>query len=96
MIIPITTKQLGDIPYNVPVTLQYDIINDNQDFLKINNITTSCGCTNGAMSINPIPPNQTAQLVISFSANARGSNNKSISFNQNQDSHTLYFSANVI
>jgi len=96
MIIPITTKQLGDIPYNVPVTLQYDIINDSQDFLEIKNITTSCGCTNEAMSINPIPPNQTAQLVITYSANARGNNSKSISFRQNGDSHTLYFSANVI
>lgn len=96
MQIPLTTKNLGNIPYNVPVQIEYDIVNNSEDFLTISNIQTGCGCSSGNMSINPIPPNQTGKFIIAYSANARGSNSKSASFSALDNTHHFYFNANVV
>jgi Protein of unknown function (DUF1573) len=92
-----TTKNLGNIPYNVPVTISFNVINETAESITITNVNAGCGCTKPYMSVNPIPPHSTAQFNCVYNANSMGSNHKSASYTEkNQPSTTVYFSANVV
>ena len=93
--IPTTTKDLGTIAYNVPVTVSFDLINDTNEDIQVTNFGAACGCSTPSLSHNPIPANSTAQFNIVYNAAARGNNRKSGYIFINEEDTKFYFSANV-
>jgi len=92
-----TTKNLGNIPYNVPVTVSFNVINETAESINIASVGAGCGCTQPSMSVNPIPPHSTAQFNCVFNANSMGNNHKSAYYTEEgQSTTTVYFSANVV
>lgn len=92
-----TTRNLGNIPYNVPITISFDVMNETDSPAIITSVSAGCGCTTPSMSINPIPPHSTAQFNCVYNANSMGSNHKSASFTEEGENTVMvYFSANVV
>jgi len=59
-----THYDMGVVPGNAMAVQSMKIYNRGTAPLKINRVTTSCGCTTGEMEISLIPPNGEARLII--------------------------------
>ena len=93
--IPTTTKDLGTIAYNNPVTVSFDLINNTNEDISVINFGAACGCSTPSLSRNPILANSTAQFNIVYNAAARGDNRKSAYIIVDNEETKFYFSANV-
>jgi len=76
LIISETTKDFGNIIYNTPVSVSFNVTNNESTPSKKISLGASCGCTTPVLSHNPIPANTTALLTITYNANNRGKNFK--------------------
>lgn len=94
--IPITTKNVGNIPYNVAFTIDYDLLNNTDADILITGFGAGCGCSTPTLSINPIPANSSGKFSIVYNAGAKGSNNKSAWIKVDNKQTDFFFSANVI
>lgn len=95
MLIPSTTKDLGRIPVGKQLFFTYDLINDTDAPIKIDDKGAQCGCTTPSLSMNPIPPNTTAQFKCGFTPNGTGKTNKSAWIDIGGNRTSFYFKADV-
>ncbi len=60
-----TSQDLGEKP-QAPLELTYTVRNEGGSPLKIEKVSTSCGCTRAKVDRETIPPGESAQLLVSF------------------------------
>jgi hypothetical protein len=64
--IPAASHDFGRIPGRPDVAHVFSVQNTGTAELKIWNLVTSCGCTTAELSSSVIPPNQRADLTVTF------------------------------
>jgi len=96
------SKNLGDIKINQPIQFQNTLKNDTDKVITITNVTPACGsCTTSRVEKSILLPNDSTQIISTFTPSSTGYNNKNVTIyfkndNNTASSITLYFSANVI
>lgn len=94
--IPEITKNLGNIPYNVPKAISWELKNNTDEPIFIDSFGAGCGCTTPSLSINPIPAHSSGFFNATYSANSQGTNHKSAWIKVKEEQVNLYFTANVV
>ncbi len=64
-----TSWDFGEIPVEI-VEHTFTLKNDGGSTLHIQNVSTSCGCTEAILSATDLPPGETSEMVVSFDPNA--------------------------
>ena len=62
----------GKIPQGKPVYYEFEVLNEGNAPLKINNVTATCGCTTPEWSKEPIPAGQTGKIKVGYNSAAEG------------------------
>ena len=75
----------GKVPQGKPVYHIFEITNNSNQPLKLDNVTASCGCTTPEWSKEPIAPGATAKIKVGFNAAAEGAFEKYITVQYNQN-----------
>lgn len=93
-----TNIDLGKIPQNVPVKINYNLTNSGNAPLVITNVQTSCGCTGANFPKESIAPGKSAVIGLTFNASSVGVFNKTATVfsNTNPGSMTLEFKGEVV
>lgn len=73
------SKNLGEINWQVPILVRYEITNSGDKPLVISNVTTSCACNALNWTKQPIMPKAKGFINVVFDAKALGRFNKSLS-----------------
>ncbi|HVK98116.1 MAG TPA: DUF1573 domain-containing protein [Flavisolibacter sp.] len=68
----------GKIPQGKPVYYTFEIKNNGDTPLKLENVQTSCGCTTPEWSKEPIAPGATDKLKVGYNAASEGPFDKMI------------------
>jgi hypothetical protein len=72
-----TTHDFGEVMQGDTVSYTFRFRNNGNQPLVISNVLTTCGCTAPDWTKEPIPPNQTGQIVVKFDSKGRsGRQNK--------------------
>ena len=83
-----TEFDFGKIPQGKPVYHVFEIINNSDKPLKLDNVSASCGCTTPEWSREEIAPRATSIIKVGYNAAAEGPFTKDItitySTNQNK------------
>ena len=58
----------GTVKYGEKVSFPIEVTNDSNREIVLNVQSTTCSCTTGSVSPNPIPPNTKAILTINFNS----------------------------
>ncbi len=90
-----TTKDLGDIPQNIPAEAIYEFKNTGKEALVIQNVKPACGCTTPNYTSEPVAPGKTGYIKASYNAASPGAFNKSITVTSNAGTTILYIKGNV-
>jgi hypothetical protein len=64
--VPETNYDFGQVPQGEVVTIQLPVRNVGQKELRIESVSTSCGCTSATVEPMVIPPNGEAMLTINY------------------------------
>ena len=74
------------IPQGKPVYYTFELINNGQTAITLNDVHATCGCTTPEWSREPIAPGATAKIKVGYNAAMEGSFEKfiTITYNQNQ------------
>jgi len=67
-----TTYDFGDIPKGTPVSAAFHFRNTGEEFLLIDNVRASCGCTSPDWPRGIIQPDSTATIRVLYSAGTPG------------------------
>lgn len=73
----------GKIPQGKPVYYTFEIKNNGDGPLKLENVQTSCGCTTPEWSKEPIAPGATDKLKIGYNAASEGPFDKIVTITYN-------------
>ena len=76
-----TEFNFGKIPQGKPVYHIFEITNQSDKPLKLDNVAASCGCTTPEWSRDEIAPGATAIIKVGYNAAAEGSFEKPITIN---------------
>lgn len=93
--IPTTTITLGEVAVNSTNEISFNLINNTSEPINIDSFSTSCGCTNATLSVNPIPPNSISIFGLAFTPTSKGSHHKSANIVVNGVTTTFYINASV-
>lgn len=74
-----SSRNLGEIKWQVPVLVRYEFTNNGNKPLVISNVTTSCACNSLTWTKQPVMPNDKGFIDVVFDAKALGRFNKSLS-----------------
>jgi hypothetical protein len=74
----VTEIDLGEIPQNKPVTLNYEFTNMGDTPVLISNVQASCGCTVAEYSKTPVLPGESTIIKATFNAATKGSFKKNL------------------
>ena len=90
------TFDFGKIPQGKPVTHDFEVVNNGQKPLIIENVEASCGCTTPEWTTQPVAPGAKTVIKVGFNASSQGLFRKSITINYNGDgTKTLFISGDV-
>lgn len=94
-------KQLGELKVNTPYAFHSKLVNDSENDVAITLISPSCGsCTVAHVEKTNLSPNDSADLVYTFTPNSTGFNSKriNVTYTELNISYTVTFnfSAQVI
>jgi hypothetical protein len=87
---PLEVKEVeydfGKIPQNKPVYHFFEIVNNGNQALKLDNVQASCGCTTPEWSHEDIPAGKPAKIKVGYNAASEGHFEKfiTITYNGNQ------------
>jgi Protein of unknown function (DUF1573) len=88
---------LGDIPQNKPVTLEFEFTNTSDAAVIVTNAQASCGCTVADFPKQPIAAGKTAKITATYNAVAMGAFTKNVTVTiQNEEAKVLNFKGTVI
>lgn len=93
---------LNQVKFGQSANFPVEITNNSIGPIVVNNSGSSCSCTTGAMSRNPIEPTTTQIFTVNFDSNkaGRGVQQKSITiswdYNNQHFSQTIKFKVDVI
>jgi len=73
-----TEFNFGKIPQGKPVYHVFEIINNSDKPLKLDNVSASCGCTTPEWSREEIAPRATSVIKVGYNAAAEGTFTKDI------------------
>ncbi|PBQ31233.1 hypothetical protein CNR22_05455 [Sphingobacteriaceae bacterium] len=93
-----TEIQLGEIPQNKPVTIEFEFMNDGGSPLLITNVQASCGCTSTNFVKTPVLPGESTKITAVFNAAAKGAFHKQVTVTTNAEDgpKSLSFAGTVI
>ena|SRR5688572_9315556 len=93
-----TEIDLGDIPQNKPVSIEYEFTNTGDSPVVITSVQASCGCTATDYSKNPVAPGEKTKIKAVFNAAAKGTFKKQVTVvtSADQNPQTLTFTGTVI
>lgn len=74
----------GKIPQGKPVTHEFEIVNNGNEPLHIENVQAACGCTTPEWTRDPIPAGGTKKIKVGYNAVAFGKFEKAV---------TIYYDA---
>jgi hypothetical protein len=90
------TFDFGRIPQGKPVTHNFEVVNNGQKPLIIENVEASCGCTTPEWTTEPVAPGAKTIIKVGFNASSQGLFKKTITINYNGDgTKTLMISGEV-
>ncbi len=78
-----TIANLGDVPFRQNTPAEYTLTNTGNEPLLITSARASCGCTNLNYSKEPILPNESTKLSVTFNGTGNGPFRKSITVQTN-------------
>ena len=73
-----TSFDFGKIPQGRPVTHHFEVMNNSNKPILIENIEAACGCTTPEWTQEPIAPGDTSLIKIGFNASSEGKFQKTI------------------
>jgi hypothetical protein len=93
-----TLYEYGEIPYGSDGKCRFEFKNTSTIPLLINNVRTSCGCTNPVWPKEPISAGETGTIEVTYNTKITGSFRKSITVYANSDNSpiTLHITGNVL
>lgn len=93
-----TEIQLGEIPQNKPVTIDFEFTNDGESPVLIINVQASCGCTSTNFVKTPVLPGESTKITAVFNAAAKGAFHKQVTVTTNAEETPkgLVFTGTVI
>ncbi|MBL7932139.1 MAG: DUF1573 domain-containing protein [Bacteroidia bacterium] len=93
-----TEINLGDIPQNKPVTIEYEFTNTGDSPVIITSVQASCGCTATDYSKTPVAPGEKTKIKAVFNAAAKGAFKKQVTVitSADQNPQILTFTGTVI
>jgi Protein of unknown function (DUF1573) len=88
---------LGEIPQNKPVTLEFEFTNTSDADVIVTNAQASCGCTIADFPKQPIAAGKSAKITATYNAAAKGVFTKNVTVTiQNEEPKALSFKGTVI
>ena len=88
---------LGNIPQNKPVKVEFGFTNKGNSAVIINQVTTSCGCTAADYARAPVSVNESSSITVTYNAASLGAFSKAITVTfADNDSKVLYIKGTVI
>jgi Protein of unknown function (DUF1573) len=88
---------LGEIPANKPVTIEFEFTNESDAPVIVTNAQASCGCTVAAYPKEPILAEKKAIITATYNAAAKGAFTKTITvYIQNEEPKVLNFHGTVL
>lgn len=93
-----TEIELGEIPQNKPVTIEFEFTNVGESPVLITNVQASCGCTSTNFAKTPVLPGESTKITAVFNAAAKGLFHKQITVitNAEESPKILYFKGTVM
>jgi len=93
-----TTYDFGKIPRGKPVTAEFQFKNPSLVPLIINSVKPSCGCTVADYPKEPVPPQKSGTIKVTFNAASTGYFQKSVmvATNAGEENETLIIKGEVI
>jgi hypothetical protein len=74
----------GKIPQGRPVTHIFQVFNNGNESLVLENVQASCGCTTPEWSKDPISPGGSQKITVGYNSASEGSFEKSITITYNK------------
>lgn len=71
-------QDLGQIAYNKPFEVKFELTNRNASALLLKEVKPSCGCTGTDYSKAPILPGESTIITATYNAKAKGVFNKTV------------------
>jgi hypothetical protein len=90
-----TSFDFGRIPQGRPVTHNFEVVNNSNKPLMIDNVEASCGCTTPEWSQQPIAPGASSVIKVGFNASNEGKFQKNITIHYGDKVKTLVISGDV-
>lgn len=77
-------NDFGTVPEGPAAAYEFKFTNTGKEPLIITNVVASCGCTTPKWSKEPVAPNKTGSILVSFDTNGRpGGFNKAVTVSSN-------------
>jgi hypothetical protein len=77
------THDFGTIPQGTPVTASFEFKNNSMVPLLISGVSPSCGCTIADYPKEPLGPNTSGKITVTYNAAGQGTFSKSIKVSAN-------------
>lgn len=89
---------LGEIPHNKPKNIEFEFKNTGKSTVIITDVKAACGCTATEYTKTPVKPGETAKVVATYNAAAKGAFTKTVTVTTNADTtpKVLSFKGTVI
>lgn len=87
---------LGDVPAGKKTTRQVTFLNSHASMVKINEVSTSCGCTAATTSADAIAALHSGTLVVSITPRSVGRGGESIELNTNHGTQQIVVRYNAV
>ena len=89
---------LGEIPQNKPKNIEFEFKNTGKATVIITDVKAACGCTATEYTKTPVKPGETAKVVATYNAAAKGAFTKTVTVTTNAETtpKVLSFKGTVI
>jgi len=89
---------LGEIPQNKPKNINFEFTNTGKSTVIITDVKAACGCTATEYTKTPVKPGETAKVVATYNAAAKGAFTKTVTVTTNAETtpKVLSFKGTVI
>lgn len=85
-----TLQKLGDLSFQTPKTVTFQVKNTGNKPLLINEVQSSCGCVSVNYSTHPIAPGKTTDITAVYDARLMGTFYRELAIYSNASSEPLY------
>lgn len=85
-------RKIGEIIYDTPKTIEYEIVNTGNKPLVISSVHPSCGCTEVAYPTVPVPAGAKSKITATYDAKMLGTFYKELSVFTNISDDPMYLS----